>query len=244
MPSLAHTHNNPKYIHHKHPKIGRTIREVVFGLEDGMVSTLGSVTGIAAATRDPAITLIAGCVIIGVESISMAVGSYLSSKSKQSVDELKLAEESEELTTYPEEEKEELIEMYVKDGWSKKLAVKMTEEASQNHALFLKEMALRELKVFPDEADKENPLKNGLLMGVSYVLGGIVPLVPYLAFGLSIAVVVSICFTLCALFVLGAVTTKYSLRKWWKAGFEMFALAGLAAAVGYAVGQVVEMLVR
>ena len=242
MPSLKHIHNNPNYIHHQNPTAGSTIREVVFGMEDGMVSTLGAITGIAAATQDPFTTVLAGFVVVGVESISMGVGSYLSTKSKRSVDERKLAEESEELKKYPKEEKEELVEMYVKDGWSQALSEKMAEEASQHHELFLKEMAYRELKVFPDHEDREKPLRNGLIMGFSYVAGGAIPLIPYLVGDLYYAFVTSIVITLLALFLLGAWVTKYSKDSWLRSGLEMLTLAGVAAAVGYAVGQLVERL--
>ena len=72
---LSKSHNNPNYIHHQdNGKNESTLRELVFGMEDGMVSTLGSITGIAVTTQDPFITLLAGLVIVGVESISMGVG--------------------------------------------------------------------------------------------------------------------------------------------------------------------------
>jgi vacuolar iron transporter family protein len=229
---------NPEYIHHTDTGGTSRIRELVFGMEDGMVSTLGAITGIAAATHDLFTTVLAGLVVISVESISMGVGSYLSSKSVRAIDERKLEEERQELFDHPEEEKEELIEMYVRDGWTKKLAREMAKEASKNKDLFLQEMAYRELKIFPSEM--EEPLRNGLVMGGSYILGGAVPITAYFIFPLYTAIVCSIVVTLIGLFLLGVYTTKFSKRVWWKAGLEMFALAGLAAAVGYVVGQVVN----
>jgi len=233
---------NPNYIHHQKSGIAGTIREVVFGMEDGMVSTLGAITGIAAATEDYFTVLLAGFVVVSVESISMAVGSYISSKSKRSVDERKLSEEKEELKKYPVEEKKELTAMYVADGWTRELAQEMAEQASQNKELFLKEMAYRELKVFPDELDE--PLKNGVYMGISYVIGGSIPLVPYIVLPISSAIPVSIVLTFCALFGLGSWVTKYSKRSFVRAGFEMVALAGLAAAIGFGVGQLIDTFVR
>lgn len=229
---------NPEYIHHTHTGKSATIRELVFGLEDGMVSTLGAVTGIAAATRDPFTTILAGLVVVAVESISMGVGSYLSSKSVRAIEERKLAEEREELEKFPDEEKRELIDMYARDGWSKGLAVMMAEEAAKNQNLFLQEMAYRELKIFPDEL--EEPGRNGLIMGVSYIVGGTVPLLPYFFRAPALALVISIAVTLMALFGLGVYAAKFSKRVWWRAGLEMLALAGLAALIGYGVGQAVE----
>jgi len=129
-------------------------------MEDGMVSTLGTITGIAAATSSHFTVILSGFVIISVESISMAVGSYLSSKSVKSIDERKLSEEKEELNDFPMEEKKELVGMYVVDGWPKELAEKMAEVASKDEKLFLQEMAYRELGIIPEKM--KNPLKNAI----------------------------------------------------------------------------------
>lgn len=226
------------YIHHQNPKIGAAMRELVFGMEDGMVSTLGSITGIAAATQDHFTVILAGLVIVSVESISMAVGSYLSTKSERSIDERKIEEERRELKQYPLEEKKELIEMYVHDGWTRTLAKEMAEQASKNKKLFLQEMAYRELKIIPDKM--ENPLRNGIIMGFSYVVGGLIPLLLYFFAPLDMAIVWSISVTLIGLFGLGVLTTRYSKRAWWRAGLEMLGLASAAALVGYGVGQLVD----
>ncbi len=235
-------HHNPSYIHHQ-SNTPRTsiIREVIFGMEDGMVSTMGAITGIAAGTQNHFTVVLAGFVIIAVESISMAVGSYLSNKSEKEIDERKMHEEREELKNFPHEEKKELEDMYVKDGWPKALAPQMAEAASQNHELFLQEMAYRELRIIPD--DTSRPVHNGIAMGVSYIIGGSVALVPYfLLKTIAVATPVSVGFTLIALFILGAATTKYSRRAWWKAGLEMLLLASAAGLIGSLVGRAVDTL--
>lgn len=228
-------HYRPDYIHHQKIPRSSLVREVVFGMEDGMVSTMGAITGIAAGTKNYFFIILSGLVIIAVESISMAVGSYLSSKSEKEIDERKLIEEREELKRYPKEERRELAEMYVKDGWPDPLAAQMAEVASQNKELFLQEMAYRELKIIPDSL--ERPLQNGAAMGVAYIVGGAVPLLPYIALGaVAVATPVSLVATLAGLFALGAYTTKFSRRPWWRAGLEMVGLAAAAALIGYAVG--------
>src|SRR3990167_2109935 len=67
-------------------KILPFLREIVFGLEDGMVSTLGAITGIAGATGNRSLVIISGLVIVAVESLSMAAGTYLSNKSEEQAD--------------------------------------------------------------------------------------------------------------------------------------------------------------
>ncbi len=230
-----------EYNHSERKNLSSLIREVVFGVEDGMVSTVGVITGIAAGTQDHFTVILAGLVIIAVESISMGVGSFLSSKSEKEILEKKMAEEKIEIEKNLLGEIRELRDMYVHDGWPQDLAGSMAEEASKNQDLFLKEMAFRELKIIPDEF--EIPWKNGLYMGISYILGGSIPLLPYLFLAsLEDALVLSLLSALIGLFLLGAFITKFTGRIWWKSGIEMALFAGAAAVVGYLIGKIASSL--
>jgi len=231
----------PDFIHHQKLGILSVIREVVFGVEDGMVSTLGVLTGIAIGTNSHFVVVLSGFVVIIVESISMGVGSYLSAKSVKEVAERKLKEEKTELKEYPEMEKQELTETYIKDGWPSNLANEMASEASKNKSLFLQEMAYRELHIHPEKLEK--PMRGGIFMFFSYIIGGTVPLLPYFVFPISSAIILSIGITFLGLFILGCITTKFTKRRWWRAGLEMFFIAGIAALVGYTVGVVANRFI-
>lgn len=222
------------FIHHNESRLLDGIREIVFGAEDGMVSTLGALTGIAIGSQNHFTVVLAGFVIVSVESLSMGIGSYLSAKSVREVNKRKLDEERMEIEEYPKEEEQELKEMYVEDGWPPKLAEEMAHTASQDKTLLLKEMACRELGITHEEG---KPLQNGFYMLISYIVGGAIPVIPYL-FVSSVggALPISIIATLIGLFALGAATTTFTKRAWWKAGLEMLALASFAALVGYAIG--------
>src|SRR3989344_4144292 len=100
---------NKDYIHHQKSTLTDVFKEVVFGAEDGMVSTLGSITGIAIGSNNHATGILAGIVIVSVESISMGIGSYLSNRSQEEIDQRKIMEEAEELEKFPEEEKAEIL---------------------------------------------------------------------------------------------------------------------------------------
>lgn len=234
-------HHNINYIHHQDSRILPMIREVVFGMEDGMVSTLGALTGIATATNDHFTIVLSGLVVIAVESISMGVGSYLSNKSEKDVNHRKITEEKEELKEFPEEERHELRDIYIKDGWPAQFALEMATIASKNKKLFLQEMIVHELNI--PNGHSHTSLRNGIFMFFSYLIGGAIPLVPYLLMPIGFSIPVSISITLVGLFLLGVGTTKFTKRIWWKAGLEMFGLASVAALVGYGVGQLVDKLV-
>ncbi len=221
-------------IQHNISRLEGMIREVVFGMEDGMVSTLGSVTGIAVGSGNHSTVVLAGLVIIAVESISMGIGSYLSNRSEEEVSARKLSEEKSEIKNYPQEEKEELRGMYVKDGWPEKLAREMSEAVSLNPELMLKEMAFRELQVFPSHTSVS--IKGGFYMFGSYVIGGLLPLLSYLLLPIHQAIPASILLTLMGLFALGATATKFTKQPVIKSGVKMLLVGGVALAVGLVVG--------
>ena len=235
---LKYTHmKKEEYIHNKKSFFNDVIKDVIFGLEDGLVSTFGAILGVATATGDSKTILLTGSIVIAVESVSMGVGSFIASRSEKSINERKLKEEKEEVENFIEYEQKEMEELFIIDGWPKELAKKIAEISAKDKNLMLKEMAYRELKIFPEL--QSSPLKNGIAMWISYILGGIVPLSFYLLLPVQSAIWLSIAGTLITLFIVGAATTKFSKRSWIKAGGEMVALASLAAVFGYVIGQLI-----
>src|SRR3989344_561175 len=225
---------NKDYIHHQKSTLSNVLKEVVFGAEDGMVSTLGSITGIAIGSNNHSTVILAGVVIVAVESISMGIGSYLSNRSQEEVEERKIKEEKEELEKFPREEKEELLAIYLEEGWSEKLALEMSEEVSKNHNLMLKEMKIHELKI----ADGEDTVsvKGAISMFFAYILGGIIPLFAYFILPINNAIPFSITITLIGLFVLGMSTTKFTKQPLIKLGFKVLIMGGIALSAGLVAG--------
>ncbi len=238
MTSERTYHNyQSNYIHHNPSSLDGVIREIVFGMEDGMVSTLGAITGIAVGTQEHSTVLLAGFVIIAVESISMGIGSYLSNRSEEEIQNRKLIEEKSEIENYPNEEKEELVEMYREDGWPEGLAKEMAGVVSKDPDFMLREMALRELKVFPKL--KPYSPRGALYMFASYVIGGLIPLFFYLFFPIQQAIPLSIIITLIGLFSLGAMTTKFTKEPLIRAGLRMLIVGGIALVAGLVVGSII-----
>lgn len=224
----------------KHLKVRSLIREVVFGVEDGMVSTLGAITGIAVGSRDTYTVLLAGIVIIAVESVSMGIGSYLSNSSSKEVEEKIISDEKKTLTDFPEEERKELFLMLIRDGWSKEVALNMAKTASLDKKLMLKEHEYRELAIFPYQ--KEKPLLNALFMFLSYIVGGSFPLISYFILPVSSAIYLSVALTMLGLFLLGVTTTIYTNIKPIKAGLRLLMMGGAAFLIGFIVGEVASFL--
>lgn len=227
---LSH-HANEQSAH-----VGPLIREAVFGIEDGIVSTLGAVVGIAIGTQNHYFVIFSGMVIVAVEALSMAAGSYLSSKSEREIAERYLAEEAWEIEHEPERERKELAGFYRKRGFSTEEVNIIIRRITSNKKLWLEEMAHHELKIFP--GDLEKPTRNAWIMGVSYIVGGIIPLFSFLVFSIDVALVSAVIISVVALFGVGAYVTKITKRSWLRSGLEMVAVSVGAAILGFLIGKV------
>ncbi len=225
--------------HHAKPNPVRTsLRDAVFGTQDGLISTLGALTGIAAGTQNGKAVIIAGFVIVTVESLSMAAGSYLSSKSQREYLERLLREEEEEIAREPEKERQEIWEMYRARGYTDEEIEIIAKRLLSNKELLLEDMAHKELGICPSTL--EEPLGNAVVMGVAYVLGGLVPVVPYLTLPVPSAMPISIISTLIVLFLFGGLKGRVVKQVWWRSGLEMLSVAGLAAVVGFLIGRLAD----
>ncbi len=217
-----------------------TVREGIFGLEDGMVSTLGAIVGIAVGTGNQYVVILSGMVVIAVEALSMAAGSYISSKSERDIGERWLKEEAWEIENDPEGEKQELRVWYKERGFSKQEIEILVKRITANKDLWLEEMAHHELKIFPGEL--EHPIKNALVMGGSYIVGGVVPLVSFFFLSIEQAIVSAIVLSTLGLFCMGALLTRFTYRNWMRSGFEMVVIAMSAALLGFLIAKAARFL--
>jgi len=221
--------------------VSRSIRDVIFGLEDGIVSTLGAVTGIAGATLDNRFVILAGLVLIAVEALSMAAGTYLAAKSEREVQEKRIAGELREIREQPEAEKEELATMYRQRGYDEDEIKVCVGRVAKDEKLMLEEMMHKELGVVG--AALEVPARNAVWMWFSYMAGGFVPLVLYFSLPVNTALWSSILLSVAALFIVGVIKSKFTVVHWFKSGLEMVVISLSAAALGYLVGRLVEIYV-
>lgn len=219
-----------------------SLRDAVFGLQDGLISTLGALMGIAAGTQNRNAVAISGLVIITVESLSMAAGSYLSSKSHRELMERLLKDEEDAILNDPEGEKKEIWEMYRKRGYADKEIRMIEKRLFSDKRLLLEDMAHKELGICLQ--GMEEPRSNALVMGVSYVIGGLVPVAPYMFLPIQAAMKVSALIAAVTLFVFGGIKGKLVGRPWWRSGIEMLAIAGLAGVSGYLIGHMAGEIYR
>jgi predicted membrane protein (TIGR00267 family) len=210
------------------------IREVVFGMQDGLVSTVAVVSSVMAATSQRPIVFIAGLTSALAGMISMGTGSYLSSKAEKELHLSEIEKEAKELEVNPEEEMAELIEIYRQEGLTLEEAERLAERVASDRELWLKTLTEKELGLSPESL--ENPTKDALTMGVSFLFGAIVPLIPYLFMRTPPVIAVSIGLTVAALFVVGVVKARVTHKHPLRSGLEIMLLGTGSGLLGYGIG--------
>lgn len=225
--------------HSSGPALG-SLREIVFGMEDGIVSTAGAVIGIAAGTRDPKVAVFSGIVIIIVEALSMAAGSYLSEKSQRQLLEQKIREEKKEIEEHPEKEALELETMYRARGFNNEETALLVKRITSDKKLWLEEMMAKELRIGAGELD--NTESGALYMWLAYSIGGLIPVLPFVFFDVTVAIAVAFVLSLAGLFALGYWKAKVSGTNPLRSGLEMLMVSAAAGTLGFIVGSVVGPL--
>jgi VIT1/CCC1 family predicted Fe2+/Mn2+ transporter len=217
------------------------IREIIFGAEDGFVSTLGLVLGMASATNDSRVVLIAGAVYVIAEAFSMAAGTYLSSKAEKEFYQSKLEREKWEINHIPDAEQKEVRDIYRARGFKGKTLETIVSKIVSNKALWLKVMMEEELHIFPSRI---SPERNGVAMFFTSIVAGLIPIMPFMFLSPTISIPISILVTLAALFATGALKGRFVERSWKRSGVEMLIVGALAAAIGYGVGLITGGLIH
>jgi predicted membrane protein (TIGR00267 family) len=221
---------------------GGGIRDMIFGANDGLVSTLAFVAGVVGAITNPSVVLLSGIAELFAGTISMAAGSYQSSKSELEVLERESQKKKVKKGLTPEEEREELIKFYQTEGFKREEA-----EAIVNRIVVQKELptqagTLEDLGLAPKELG--NPVKAGVLCGISFGLAALVPILPFaLLLNIWDALIASVIGTVATLFGVGAMKTIFSRKNWVRSGLEMMAIGTSAAAITYMIGTLFSMII-
>ena len=211
----------------------RSIREIIFGIEDGLITTLSIVLGVSGAVASNGIIIVAGIAALIAEAISMSAGAYLSVKSQREFFERKLRDELDEISQKPEEEKDEIRQIYEAKGFVGAQLNVIVEQITSDRKLWLREMAASELGLIPERF--ENPVNAASIFLTSSMVG-VIPLLPYLFLDVTNSIIAAVISTLLVLFTAGALKSKLTKTSWLKSGLEMMAIGMLAGTLGYLVG--------
>jgi VIT1/CCC1 family predicted Fe2+/Mn2+ transporter/rubrerythrin len=217
----------------------RRIRELVFGAQDGLISTV-AVAAAVAATQDNKVAIIAGLASVMAGTIAMATGTFLGSQAASEMEEAEIDLERSELASHPDEEHAELVATYRHDGYSIEEAEALADRIMQDRELALKVMAERELGISPEVSP--DPRKDAAVMAASYVVGGLVPLSAYVFVNSLSAIPVSVTLTLLALAVVGVSKARTAHRAVIPAVLEVTGIGAASGLLGYLLGDLLPKL--
>jgi VIT1/CCC1 family predicted Fe2+/Mn2+ transporter/rubrerythrin len=221
-------------------RLGR-LREVVFGAQDGLLSTVALVTGVAVAVENQTTVLVAGLAAALPGMLSMATGAFLGSRAEQDVQRSEIAREALELEENPAEELAELVVLYQREGKTYQEARHLADEIAQDKELWLRTLVEKELGISPDNTS--SPMKDALTMGVAFILAAIVPILPHFFLEGGPAIGISIAAALTGLFFLGVGKGRLVQRSPLLQGLEILAIGAISAGIGFGLGVLIPRLI-
>lgn len=210
------------------------LRPIVFGANDGLVSNLALVMGVAGATSEPGIIVLAGVAGLIAGAFSMGVGEYISVQSQRELLDYQVAFQRKQLREAPEQERAILAGLYLERGFSEAETAQFVDAVfgEPDHAVRL--LIFEEVGL--DARSIGSPMSAALGSFASFTAGAFVPLLPYLLATGTVAFFSSLAVSLAALALLGTGIAMLTRRPAWYGAVRQVLLGGVAAAVTYAVG--------
>jgi VIT1/CCC1 family predicted Fe2+/Mn2+ transporter len=214
-------------------RLGR-IRQFVFGSMDGLLVPLGVVSGVAGGTGSTKAVIIAGIAEAFAGALSMGAGEFLSGKAEAEVQRAEILAEHESIRENPQYELEEMAVLLEHEGVRKEDARIIAEKLQTSSRAFSKTMIEKELGLNPEP--KTVRVAEGVTIGVSYLLGSVVPLVPYFLLTIPKALPVSIALTFVVLVLIGVVRGTLAKIGILRSAAEVAAVGVLTGGGGYLLG--------
>ncbi|MBV9232762.1 MAG: VIT1/CCC1 transporter family protein [Candidatus Eremiobacteraeota bacterium] len=213
----------------------RSVREIVFGVQDGILTTLGIITGVGVAEADRAAVLISGFLALLAGALSMGVGEYLGRKAEREVVQATIDMEKREMAADPQGEFTEQVAFYKQKGFSAEEAEMIVRRLTKIPEIYLYEMVRDEFGIDPREAE-DSGLRAPLAMGISFAAGSLVPILAFISplpvrFSTLLSLVLAVVGLFAVGYYAGTLTERSSLRKGMEValyGCGVFALSYLA----------------
>jgi VIT1/CCC1 family predicted Fe2+/Mn2+ transporter len=217
---------------------GNALRAAVLGANDGLVSNLSLVMGVAGASLNNSAILITGLAGLLAGAISMALGEWLSVQSSRELYKHQIGIEQAELASSPAEEAEELALIYEARGLPKDDARRMADHIISDPASALETLAREELNVDPSELGG-SAWEAALTSFILFSIGAIIPVLPYVFLSGYTAVVVSMVLSAVGLFIIGSGITLFTGRSILYSGTRQVLFGLAAAGVTFGIGRLI-----
>lgn len=217
---------------------GNALRAAVLGSNDGLVSNMSLVMGVAGAAVSNDTILLTGTAGLLAGAISMALGEWLSVQSSRELNQRQIELETEELEASPEEEKKELVLLYQAKGMNAADAQKLADKAFESPETAIDAIITEELGIDKDELGG-SAWEAATASFILFAIGAIIPLYPFIFLDGRSAILLSIGSSVVGLFGIGAAITLLTGKSILFSGFRQVAFGLLAAAVTYGIGTLI-----
>lgn len=220
-------------MHEPHKK-GNRLSNVILGGQDGLVSILGLLLGLSAATDATRIVIAGGLATIIAETLSMAAVAYTSMMADRDHYAAERAREVSELKDYPDQERQEIVDIYQAKGFSGRLLNEIVDHITANDKLWIDTMMREELELQP--VVKKDVYNYTLVVGVSTLVGAFIPIVPFFFIKPNGAIIVSLILSVVVLAGIGIYKAHITLGNKLKSALQMIIIGMGAAIAGYLIG--------
>jgi vacuolar iron transporter family protein len=223
----------------RHFTAGETVRDVVIGMSDGLTVPFALAAGLSGAVAAARIVVTAGLAEVAAGSIAMGLGGYLAARSDAEHYASELAREEREIVEVPDAEATEVRDILQSYGVSPANAETVVASMRERPAAWRDFMMRFELGL--EAPDPKRALRSALTIAASYVVGGLIPLAPYIfATTVREALGVSVALTLIALFVFGYVKGRFTGAHPWRSALQTVVIGGLAASAAFAIARAIS----
>lgn len=230
--SNSHSHSHAE----SHFESSETVRDVVIGMADGLTVPFALAAGLSGAVNSTHLVVLAGLAEIAAGSIAMGLGGYLAARGDAEHYGHERLREEREIVERVKDEEEEIYGIFEEYGVDRSESDSVLQALKRNPKAWVDFMMRFELGL--EEPQKNRASQSAVTIAVSYILGGIIPLLPYmLAASASQALAVSVVITLFALLIFGAVKGRLTGAGALRSGMQTMLIGGLAAGVAYALAR-------
>ena len=222
----------------EHFTAGETVRDIVIGMSDGLTVPFALAAGLSGAVSTTNIIVTAGLAEIAAGSIAMGLGGYLAARSDAEHYASERRREQREISEKTEAEKQEIEEIFASYGLTAEESKPIVDALSKRPNAWIDFMMRFELGL--ERPDPKRALTSALTIALSYVVGGLIPLSPYILLpSARTALLTSIVVTLLALLVFGYIKGRFTGTRPLRSGLQTALIGGLAAAAAFFIAHLI-----
>jgi len=244
-PSLSHRSDQLLTKDHDHHTLrdphrrASALSDIILGGQDGLVNVLGVILGVAAATADARIVMVAGLAATFAESVSMGAVAYTSTLADADVYESERAREYRHLTEVPRIERDEIRRIYEAKGFSGEILQRIVDTITRDPDTWVAVMMAEEHQLAP--INRRTALRSALIVGLAAIVGSLIPLLPFMFLAVQASMWVAVVLAAAVLYAVGATKARLTVGHPGRSGLEMAVIGTVSALVGFVVGALLKV---